>query len=365
MPSVFLTGFPGFLGSQLVERLLARYGRDTVVNCLVQRAYVGQAEAKKQAIEGQRPQWAGRICLVEGDITAPDLGLGDRYEQLARETSEIYHLAAVYDLGVKRPLAMRVNVDGTRNMLAFAQAAGDALTRFQYVSTCYVSGTYRGEFTERDLIKGQRFNNYYEETKYLAEVDVQRRMLDGLPCSIYRPAVVVGDSRTGETQKFDGPYYLIGLMRKLPVVAFVPVLRNPKKYEFNIVPRNYVVDAIAYLSAQEKSLGKVYQLCDPHPPTVDELIDLVGRAVDRRVVRLPATETLARQALDKIGPLRKWTGVEPRTVHYFEHPARYRCEQTLDDLDASGIWCPPVASYIDTLVAFMKAHPEISPRAMV
>lgn len=365
MPSVFLTGFPGFLGSQLVERLLARTPSDTVINCLVQRAYFPQAEAKKRAIEAKRPGWQGRVCLVEGDITRPDLGLGESYAALARDAAEMYHLAAVYDLGVKRELAMRVNVEGTRNVLAFAAAAGEGLRRFQYVSTCYVSGSHRGEFTERDLIKGQRFNNYYEETKYLAEVDVQRRMLDGLPTTIYRPAVVVGDSNTGETQKFDGPYYLIGLMRLLPRVAFVPVLVDAKKVEFNIVPRNYVVDALAHLSGEEKSLGKVYQLCDPHPPTVDELIDIVGHAVGRRVIRFPAAEPLARVALEKVTPLRKWTGIEPRAVRYFEHPTRYRCEQTLDDLDGSGVWCPPFASYVDRLVAFMAAHPEITAAAMV
>lgn len=365
MPSVFLTGFPGFLGSQLVERLLARYPADTLVNCLVQRAYFGQAEAKKAAIESKSPVWRDRVCLVEGDIAKPDLGLGEGCAAMARDATEIYHLAAVYDLGVKRDLAVRVNIDGTRNMLAFAATAGRGLKRFQYVSTCYVSGSYRGEFTERDLIKGQRFNNHYEETKYLAEVDVQRRMFDGLPCTIYRPSVVAGDSRTGETQKFDGPYYLLGLMRKLPAVAFVPVLGDARQVEFNIVPRNYVVDALAYLSAAEKSLGKVYHLCDPHPPTVNELIDIVGRAVGRRVIRFPATESLARGALDVIGPLRKWTGIEPRAVHYFEHPTRYRCEQTLEDLDGSGIWCPPFASYVDRLAAFMKAHPEITPAAMV
>lgn len=365
MSAIFLTGFPGFLGSQLVERLLARYPADTVINCLVQRAYSGQAQARKQAIEAKRAAWIGRICLIEGDITAADLGLGERYRALARGTAEIYHLAAVYDLGVTRELALRVNVDGTRNLLAFAEAAGSGLRRFHYVSTCYVSGSHPGEFTEADLVKDQHFGNYYEETKYLAEVEAQARMRAGLPGTIYRPAIVVGDSNTGETQKFDGPYYLIGLMLKLPGVAFVPILGDPKRVEFNIVPRNYVVDALAYLSGEEKSLGKVYQLCDPHPPTVDALVDIVGRATGRRVVRVPAVEPLARVALERVGPLRRWTGVEPRSVRYFAHPTRYRCDATLDDLAGSGIWCPPFASYVDKLVAFMAAHPEITAAAMV
>src|SRR6185295_13240080 len=106
-----------------------------------------------------------------------------------------------------REVGMRVNVDGTRHVLDFA-AAQPSLERLHYVSTCYVSGRYQGVFAESDLEKGQTFNNYYEETKYLAEVEVQRRMREGLPATIYRPSVVVGDSTSGATQKYDGPYFV-------------------------------------------------------------------------------------------------------------------------------------------------------------
>ena len=110
---------------------------------------------------------------------------------------------------------MRINVDGTRNVLDFAQEARN-LRRLHYVSTCYVSGRTAGVFTEHDLEKGQSFNNYYEETKYLAEVEVQQRMRAGLPTTIYRPAIVVGDSRTGATQKYDGPYFVIRWLLRQP-----------------------------------------------------------------------------------------------------------------------------------------------------
>jgi thioester reductase-like protein len=363
--SIFLTGFPGFLGSQLVERLLGRSPSKTVINSLIQPAYRSQAEQRKAAVEAKQSGWAGRICLYDGDITLPDLGLGAVYAGLAADTQEIYHLAAVYDLGVKRELAMRVNVDGTRNLLAFARACLPNLQRFQYVSTCYVSGTHRGEFTERDLVKGQRFNNYYEETKHLAEVDVQREMAEGLPCTIYRPSIVTGDSETGATQKYDGVYYLIRLMLRQRRVALIPIFGNPKAYEFNMVPREFVTEALAYLSTQAGSIGKVYQLCDPNPPTVDELIDITADATRRRPVRVPLREPVARWSLEKVGPLRRWTGVEPATVHYFEHPARYSCENTLADLEGTGVACPPFASYVHNLVDFVCKHPEITPAAMV
>src|SRR5207247_6389267 len=136
---------------------------------------------------------------------------------------------AIYDLSVSRDAGMRVNVDGTRHVLDFAERC-PSLQRFHYVSTCYVSGRHHGVFGEDDLDVGQRFNNFYEETKFLAEVEVRRR--SGLPVTIYRPSVVVGDSRTGETQKFDGPYFVIQWILRQPRVAFLPVVGRPSRYRF-------------------------------------------------------------------------------------------------------------------------------------
>jgi nucleoside-diphosphate-sugar epimerase len=104
---------------------------------------------------------------------------------------------------VARELGVRVNVDGTRNVLDALERCS-TLTRLYYFSTCYVSGRYAGPFSEDDLEVGAPFNNYYEETKHLAEADVRRRMAAGIPATIYRPSIVVGDSCTGETQKFEG-----------------------------------------------------------------------------------------------------------------------------------------------------------------
>ncbi|MCB1034654.1 MAG: SDR family oxidoreductase, partial [Acidobacteria bacterium] len=206
MAKVFFTGFPGFLGSELLPRVLERLSEDTAV-CLIQGKFRDLAETRVEELTAAHPAIEGRVELVEGDITLPDLGLGEAQE-LKAEVTEIFHLAAVYDLSVPRKVGMKVNVEGTRYLLDFAQGCPN-LKRFQYVSTCYVSGRYAGIFRETDLEKGQAFNNYYEETKYLAEVEVQARMKKGLPATIYRPAIVVGDSRTGATQKYDGPYYVI------------------------------------------------------------------------------------------------------------------------------------------------------------
>ena len=168
MPTVFFTGYPGFLGSELLPRVLARREGATAI-CIVQPKFAALARERASPL-------GDRVRIIEGDITSPiRIDVDD--------ITEVFHLAAVYDLAVKRDLGMRVNVDGTRNVLDFA-ASQKNLQRVHYISTCYVSGRYDGLFRETDLERGQRFNNYYEETKYLAEVEVQQRMRVGLPATI-------------------------------------------------------------------------------------------------------------------------------------------------------------------------------------
>lgn len=365
MASIFITGFPGFLGSELVERLLQHDPRNLPVNCLVQASYREAAEKRLQAIEAKGSGYRDRIHLYEGNITEPNLGLGDCYRKLSGETMEIYHLAAVYDLGVSRQVAMEVNVEGTRRMLAFAECCVPHLQRFQYVSTCYVSGRYQGVFTESDLIKDQSFNNHYEETKYLAEIEVQQQMEDGLPATIYRPSIVVGDSLTGATQKYDGIYYLLRWMLRQPGYVLIPLFDDPARFEVNLVPRDFVVDALAHLSRLPESNGKVYQLCDPQPLLVDQIIDVLLVAMARKGLRIRLPKALVKVPLENLKFLRTLTGIEPETMEYFTHPTRYTCENTLADLRGSGIHCPPFAEYARNLIAFMQEHPEISSDAMV
>ncbi len=364
MAVIFLTGFPGFLGSALVERLLDRYAEDTSVTCLIQAKFRPQAERHAAEIERGCPNRAGRIRLVEGDITMPDLCLGDQVQALQNETVEIYHLAAVYDLSVSRDLAMRVNVEGTHMVLRFAEHCPN-LKRFQYVSTCYVSGKYDGTFSEADLEKGQTFNNYYEETKYLAEVEVQRRMRNGLPATIYRPSVVAGDSRTGATQKYDGIYYILQWLMRQPRIALMPVAGDFRKYEFNMVSRDFVVDAIDRLSAMDASEGKVYQLCDLHTVSNDKLLDILADAAGRKMVRIPLPLFLAKGAVQYVPGVYQVLRIPASAIDYFVHPTHYTCENTLRDLEGTGIACPPVTAYIQRLVKFMRENPDISAAAMV
>lgn len=359
---VLLTGFPGFLGSELVRRILRRPGEPSVL-CLVQAKFAGLATRRAQELAAEEGIDARRIDLVEGDITLPGLGL-EPAAQIARGVSEVFHLAAVYDLSVPRAIALKVNVDGTRHVLDFAETL-PRLERVQYVSTCYVSGSHPGIFRETDLEKGQTFNNFYEETKYLAEIEVRRRMAAGMPATIYRPAIVVGDSTTGETQKYDGPYFILRWLLKQPSVAVLPVPGHTDKTRGNFVPRDFVIGAIAALSADRRSAGLCYQLADPDPPTVDQAIRLFSEATGRIILRVPTPIRLAKAAIDHVPGVGRLLEIPSSAVDYFVHPTFYDTTNADRDLAALGIHCPRLADYLPVLVDFMKRHPEIASDAMV
>lgn len=362
--TVFLTGFPGFLGSRLIPRILEREPGASVV-CLVQPKFATMARARVDELVAIEPSFAGRIDLVEGDLTAPDLGLDD-VAALTDTVDEIWHLAAVYDLEVARDVGMRVNLDGTRNVVRFAERC-PKLERLHYVSTCYVSGRFCGPFRETDLDVGQSFNNYYEETKFLAELEVAAARDAGLPVTVYRPSIVVGDSRTGDTQKFDGPYVMLQWLlrqRRLPV-ALVPYIGDPTMVRFNVVPSDFVLDAISHLSTLDGATGRTYHLADPEPPTVDELLSAMCGAVGVRGLRVRLPHHLAAWALGNIGPLERWLGIPASSVEYFRHPTHYDTTFATADLSGSGIACPRLADYLPNLVAFQRTHGESDVGVMV
>lgn len=362
MRTIFLTGFPGFLGSRLLPRLLAR-DADARAVCLVQPKFATVATARVESLVADDPSLDGRIELVEGDLTAPGLGLDG--ERLARTTTEVWHLAAVYDLSVPRDVGMRVNVDGTRHVLRFAEGC-TGLRRHHYVSTCYVSGRHCGPFRETDLDVGQTFNNHYEETKFLAEVEVAEAREGGMPTTVYRPSIVVGDSRTGETQKFDGPYFLLQwLLRQPPRAAVVPYVGDPTMVRFNMVPADFVLDGIEALSAAPTSSGQTYQLADPAPLTVDELLEEMLVATGRRGVRVRLPHRLTTWALDHVEAIERFVGIPAAAVDYFVHPTHYDTTNAQRDLEGTGVRCPPVADYLPTLVRFLREHRDAHLGVMV
>ena len=364
-PTIFFTGFPGFLGVELLPRVLRR-NRDAEAVCLVQDKFLDTARAKVSDLEKADPDLVGRIRLVTGDITVPDLGLETEYRSLAETTTEIFHLAAVYDLAVAADLAERVNVAGTRHVTEFAKAC-DNLFRYQYVSTCYVSGRYVGPWRETDLqVPGQVFANHYDRTKHLAEVVVREAADAGLPTTIYRPAVVNGDSRTGATQKLDGPYYVAKLLLKQPgPVAVMPMVGAPDAFRFNLVPRDFVVDGISHLSGLEESEGLTYALANPEPPTITEMIDAFGRATGKRVLKVKLPEKPATELLARVAPMRSLMEFPAEAIPYFTHPTHYLTDNASRDLAGTGIEVPHWSDYIPRLVAFTREHMDMSSSAMV
>ncbi len=249
-------------------------------------------------------------------------------------------------------------------MLDFAGACKQ-LDRFQYVSTCYVSGRYAGIYRESDLDKGQEFNNYYEETKFLAEVEVQAAMKQGLPATIYRPAVVVGDSRTGDTQKYDGPYFAMRWLLKQPGIALMPVVGDTHRTRLNLVPRDFVIAAIDALAGMKSAAGKVYQLADPEPLTIAEVIDAIAKASGRMVVQLPLPVAVAKKAIDRVPGVYRLMKIPSASIDYFVHPTFYDTTNTQADLGPRASRCRRCAAICPHLVEFMKAHPEVGSEAMV
>lgn len=358
--TLLMTGFPGFLGSALLPRLLERSG-DARAVCLVPRPHLPAARARVAALRAEHPATAGRVRLVQGDLTATNLGLSARSRRRLDDVDEVWHLAAVYALAVPEATARKVNVEGTGRVLELC-ADLPRLRRLHYVSTCYVSGRFAGEFGEDVLEAGQQFRNHYEATKYDAELLVRKAMADGLPATIYRPGIVVGDSRTGETQKYDGPYFLASFLRRQPRVAFVPAV--PGDARFGLVPRDFVVEAMDRLSARDDTVGRTYALIDPDPPTVRELVETFARILGKRIVWVPVPVWLSKTALGHVPGLERLLGLPAESIEYSTSPTTYSTTNTRAALHDTDLRCPRFTDYADRLLGFMQDHPEIDSRAM-
>ncbi len=353
------TGFPGFIGARLIPRLL-ELQPDTTFVCLVQEKFLPVAQKTVEELQEKHANLKGRISFVVGDITSPGLGMSsDEAHALHEKLTGCYHLAAVYDLAVSRELGMRVNVEGTRNVIEFLQES-EHLERFDYVSTAYVSGTAVGVFRESDLDVGQRFKNFYEETKFLAEVAVSK---SGLPVAIYRPGIVVGDSQTGVTAKFDGPYFALNAMRQLPSPGVFMKVGTGETL-VNLVPVDFVIEAIARLSTWDGSIGKTYNLTDPRPLTAFEIEELFSQALGKSFMYLPIPLAAAK-LLFAPGPVQTLFGMPAQTLDYFDHECRFDASVATRDLAKFGVSCPPFKDYAQRLVAFyLQNAGEITRGAM-
>jgi thioester reductase-like protein len=359
---VLMTGFPGFLGSAMLPRILDRRP-EAHAHLLVQQRWLELAQQRVAALAEERPELADRVHLVVGDITEQGLGIDMVDRARLREVTEVWHLAAVYDLAVAESIARTVNVDGTANVIEFCLGQ-PTFHRLQYVSTCYVSGDYEGEFPEDELDLGQGFLNHYESTKFEAEVLVRRAMRSGLPATIYRPGIVVGDSRTGETQKYDGPYMYATYFSRLPYVAIVPGVGDFKVVRAGLVPRDYVIGAMDVLSVKEEAVGRTYALTDPNPPTTGEVVDILAEYMHRKPIKVPLPLGLTRAVIAHTPGLEKVLGLPAEALDYLASKTTYSTTNAVADLEGTGVACPPFASYATRMLDYMAAHPEHSSAAM-
>jgi len=358
--TLLVTGFPGFIGARLLPRLL-ELRPSASVECLVQPKFEGTARGSIADLERAHPHATGRIATVLGDITLDRLGLSaSAARTLQRRLTGAFHLAAVYDLAVRRDLAERINVHGTRNVLAFLGEAKQ-LQRLDYISTAYVSGTAVGVFRETDLDVGQSFKNHYEETKFRAEVDVVK---SGLPFAVYRPGIVVGDSRTGETAKFDGPYFALTAMERVPAPGvFIKI--GSGRTTVNLVPVDFIIEALARLSSSPKATGKTYHLTDPSPVSTLEIETLFAKALGKKFVFVPVPSTMAK-LLFTPGPVQKLFGMPVQAIDYFDHACRYDSAIATAELAALGIVCPRFPDYVRQLVKFyLEKKGKVRREAMV
>lgn len=352
-----MTGFPGFLASHLIPKLFEQTPQ-TKLYLLVQPQMATIAAERVEQLVMQHPQLVDRLKLIEGDITRDRLALGaDTYEQLRDELQVTWHLAAIYDLAVSKTLAYRVNVTGTINVLDLCEQA-PKFRRLNYISTCYVSGQRTGTILETELDEQQQFKNHYEETKFWAEIELKRRQ-DKLPSTIFRPGIVIGDSRTGQTDKYDGPYYLFKLLIRLPEHMPLPQVGQGDAV-VNLVPIDFVVDAISYLGAKEDTIGRTYQIADPEPMRARDIMALSMHLLGRKrpTGSLPASLV---DSLLTLGPIERAVGIPREALQYFNHDARYDSSQTQRALkDARHIRCPHLSTYLDQILRYVIEHPEPS-----
>ncbi|MGB7924894.1 MAG: SDR family oxidoreductase [Pyrinomonadaceae bacterium] len=351
--TIFLTGFPGFIAERLVKRLALEGARFLL---LVQPALMERALTDVALIAEASGTPAGNFRLLEGDITKPDLGLARAELEAARsETTSLFHLAAIYDLAVEREVAMRVNLEGTRNVNRFAGEL-KKLRRYHYVSTCYVAGLRTGVILETELRHASGFHNYYEETKYLAEVEVDA-LKGELPITIHRPSVVCGDSRTGETVKYDGVYYLINYLRMQPGLLSLFNIGN-REVRLNLVPVDFVVEAICALAKDERAVGATLQLADPAPLTTYDLFEMIAQSIAGHGSRVKIPAPLVRTSL--MLPLSPpMTGLPRSGVPYFFIDQTYDTTRARQLLEPHNVRCPPLPGYIQQLVEFVASHPKL------
>ncbi len=347
----FVTGATGFIGKRLVGKLLQRKG--AVVHFLIRK----ESEGKVAALREHWGVGPARAVPVFGDLTEKKLGVSaDDVKALKGRIDHFYHLAAVYDLSADEDSQVAVNIDGTRHTLDFAKAIGAG--HFHHVSSIAAAGLYEGVFREDMFEEAENIDHPYFMTKHESEKLV--RAESKLPWTVYRPAMVVGDSQTGEMDKIDGPYYFFKLIQRMRQILppWMPSI-GLEGGRINIVPVDFVVNALDHISHGARKGGECFHLVDPVGYRVGDVLDIFSKAAHAPKMNLFVNAALlgfiprsVKKGLLALAPVRrvrdaimKDLGLPEDMLTFVNYPTRFDCRGTLAALKGSGVECPNLKDY--------------------
>jgi thioester reductase-like protein/short-subunit dehydrogenase len=343
-----VTGGTGFIGRRVVSRLLAARP-DAEVWVLVRRESLGR-------FERLAARWGERVKPLVGAL--PELRLSDQAVAELGDVDHVVHCAAIYDLAAAGAVQRATNVEGTRAVIELARRL-DA--RLHHVSSIAVAGDFPGEYTEADFDVGQELPTPYHQTKFEAELLV--RSTPGLRYRIYRPAVVVGDSRTGEMDKIDGPYYFFPMLAKLAVLpSFTPIML-PDTGRTNIVPVDYVVDALVTLLHADGHDGRTFHLTSPKTIGLQGIYHGIAAAAGLPPLRGSLPRSVAAPLLRARGRAKVWRnmaatqlGIPAEVLDAVDLKPAFVSDATRNALSGSGIKLPEFADYAPRLWRYWAEH---------
>ncbi|MES3640210.1 SDR family oxidoreductase, partial [Mycobacterium intracellulare] len=343
-----VTGGTGFIGRRVVSRLLESRP-DAQVWVLVRRRSLGR-------FERLAARWGDRVKPLVAEL--PELDLSDEVLAELGEIDHVVHCAAIYDITAGEPEQRAANVEGTRAVITLAQRLGATM---HHVSSIAVAGDFRGEYTEDDFDVGQRLPTPYHQTKFEAELLV--RSTPGLRHRIYRPAVVVGDSRTGEMDKVDGPYYFFGVLAKLAVLPSLTPILLPDTGRTNIVPVDYVVDALVALAHADGRDGQTFHLTAEKTIGLRGIYRGVAKAAGLPPLRGSLPRSVAAPVLNVRGRARvlrnmaaTQLGIPAEVFDLVDLPPTFVSEKTRNALRDYGIRVPEFSSYAPKLWRYWAEH---------
>jgi NAD(P)-dependent dehydrogenase (short-subunit alcohol dehydrogenase family) len=347
----FVTGASGFIGKRLVRRLLARRG--AVVHFLIR-------ESSKDKVAELLAFWGAdekKAVPVYGDLAQPKLGVSKAaIRELSGRIDHFFHLAAVYDLKADAESQVTANVEGTRNAVALANELKAGC--FQHASSIAAAGMYEGVFREDMFDEAENLEHPYFGTKHESE-KIVRKECEG-PWRVYRPGLVVGDSRTGEIDKVDGPYYFFKLIQKMRrmLPPWMPAI-GIEGGRINIVPVDFVVDAMDHIAHAKDLDNRAFHLVDPTPYRVGDVLNIFARAAHAPDFGLRINAALfgfvpasIRKGLLALTPVRrirdavmKDLGLPEDILQFVNYPTRFDCRGAAAALKGSGIECPRLEDY--------------------